>query len=240
MTTATIAPTRQAEFWAGFRDTFPLVVGASPFAVIFGALAVSSQGTSTALAMSAFVFAGSAQFIAITLMTAGASSAVIILTTFVVNLRHALYSATLGPHVKHLPQRWLIPLGFWLTDESFVIVVSRYNRADDSPYKHWYFLGSEIFMYTNWVFWTCVGAIAGERIKNPQNWGLDFALIVTFIGMVIPYLKNRPMQLAVLVAAISAVLTNGLPNKLGLVITSLLGILAGYLAELYWPEETES
>ena len=99
---------RRSEFWNGVKDTFPLVVGAIPFGIIFGALAVTS-GVSPggALAMSAIVFAGSSQFIAAGLVAGGAPLLVIVLTTLVVNLRHALYSASLAPHMKHLPQRWL-------------------------------------------------------------------------------------------------------------------------------------
>ena len=88
---------RQSEFWAGLRATLPLVLGAIPFGIIFGAVAVSS-GLSplTAQAMSVFVFAGASQFIAAGLFASGAGLFVIILTTFVVNLRHSLYSITLG------------------------------------------------------------------------------------------------------------------------------------------------
>jgi len=103
--------TRTAEFWGGVRATIPLVIGAIPFGIIFGALAVNSGLSAGATAaMSAFVFAGSSQFIAAGLFGGGAGVLIIILTTFVVNLRHSLYSVTLAPHMKHLPQRWLAPL----------------------------------------------------------------------------------------------------------------------------------
>src|SRR5258708_3645914 len=111
-------PTRTSEFWAGTKDTFPLVVGAIPFGIIFGAVAIKSGLTpSSTMAMSLFVFAGAAQFIAVNLLAHGVSIPLIIFTTFTVNLRHALYSVSLAPYVKNLPQRWLVPLGFWLTDE---------------------------------------------------------------------------------------------------------------------------
>src|SRR3972149_9600486 len=107
----------RATLLAGARDTFPLLVGAWPFGIIFGALAVTSGFSPWgAAAMSAFVFAGSAQFIAVGLSAASTPAAGIILPTFIVNLRHMLYSATLAPHLNKLPRAWLIPLGFWLTD----------------------------------------------------------------------------------------------------------------------------
>jgi 4-azaleucine resistance transporter AzlC len=230
-----IQPTRRAEFWAGIRDTLPLEVGAIPFAVIFGAAAVTNGiSPAGAQAMSLFVFAGSAQFIATGLVAGGVSTAFIVLTTFVVNARHALYSVTLGPHVKGLSQRWLIPLGFWLTDESFVIVAARYNQPDASPYKHWYFLGSEVFMYINWNFWTLVGILAGQNIPGLVNLGLEFALVVTFIGMLIPLIRNRAVLASVVVASITAVIAYPLPNKLYLMAAALLGIVAGVVTELYF------
>jgi hypothetical protein len=95
-----------------------LVIGATPFGIIFGALAINSGISATgASLMSALVFAGSAQFIATGLVANGAAPSLIVLTTFVVNLRHALYAASLAPFLKHLPQGWLALLGFWLTDD---------------------------------------------------------------------------------------------------------------------------
>ena len=225
-------PTRRREFWAGAQATVPLIIGAIPFAIIFGALAatagLSPLGT---LGMSAFVFAGSAQFIGVNLLAAGAGAAVIILTTLIVNLRHVLYSVTLAPYLKHLPQRWLLPLAFWLTDETFAVVITRYRQPDSSPYKHWYHLGSALSMYTNWLACTLIGVLIGQRIADPQSWGLDFAMVVTFIGLLVPFVRNRPTLVAVLVAGCCAVLTYSWPNKLGLIVTALAGVAAGVWAE---------
>jgi 4-azaleucine resistance transporter AzlC len=227
---------RRGEFWAGVKATFPLVVGAIPFGIIFGALSVTSGLSPAATqAMSTFVFAGSAQFIAAGLVASGTGNLVIILTTLVVNLRHMLYAATLAPRLKDLPQRWLLPLGFWLTDETFVVTAQRYDRPDDSPNKHWFFLGSEVFMYTNWQLCTFIGLKAGQAIHDAASWGLDFAMVVTFIGMLVPVVKNRPAAASVLVAGITALLANSLPHKLGLILAAVLGILAGVLAEQVWP-----
>jgi predicted branched-subunit amino acid permease len=164
------------------------------------------------------------------------STLFIVVTTFVVNLRHALYSATLAPYTKHLPQRWLVPLGFWLTDESFVIVASRYNQPDDSPYKHWYFLGSEIFMYVNWNVCTLVGILAGQNVPWLEDLGLEFAMIVTFTGMLVPHIKSRPVLVSVLVAGVTAVISYPLPYNLYLMVSALAGIAAGILADSLDPQ----
>jgi 4-azaleucine resistance transporter AzlC len=224
--------TRRSEFLAGIRDTLPMDIGAIPFGIIFGALAVNSGisplGT---LGLSLFVFAGSSQFIATGLVAQNVSVFIIIVTTFIVNLRHALYSATLAPHLKGLSHKWLLPLGFWLTDETFAVVVNRYNKDDKSPYKHWYHLGSSVIMYANWNACTIIGLVAGQSIPDMRSWGLDFAMAVTFIGLLVPNLKNRPMLLAAMIAGVSAVLFYNLPNKLGLMIAALLGITAGVITE---------
>lgn len=228
-------PTRRSELVAGIRATTPLIVGAIPFGIIYGALATTAGLSPAAtLSMSAFVFAGSAQFIAVGLVEAGASLAIIWLTTLVVNLRHVLYSATLAPYMKHLPQRWLAPLGFWLTDESFVIVIQRYEQTDESPYKHWYFLGSALAMYSNWQLCTLVGLVAGRSIPNPQDWGLDYAMVATFIGMLVPLIRNRAVVVAVIVAGASAVIAYPLPNQLYLMVAAVLGVIGGVIAEMIW------
>lgn len=158
---------RSQEFVHGCRDILPLILGAIPFGIIFGTLAVGAglSGWQT-MGMSALVFAGSAQFIAITLITGGVGAAVVLLTTFVVNLRHALYSAALQPFVRHLPGRWRVPLAFWLTDEAFAVVQNRYARDDASPYKHWYFLGAALTMYLNWQLSTLVGVAFGQAVPD--------------------------------------------------------------------------
>ena len=233
----------RSEFIAGVKAMIPLEVGGIPFAIIFGALSISS-GVSVAgtMALSLFVFAGSAQFIAVGLIAAGASVPVIILTTFIVNLRHALYGATLAPYVKHLPQRWLIPLGIFLTDESFVVTSMHYAEPGDSTNKHWYFLGSNLAMYVPWQIFTWVGIFAGTRIPDPNRFGLDFAMSVTFIGMLVPLLKTRPVVAAVVVAGVVAVLTFSLPNQIGLIIAALSGVAAGVIVEsrLGEPEAVEA
>jgi 4-azaleucine resistance transporter AzlC len=226
--------TRWQAFLAGMRDTIPMIVGATPFGVIFGAFAVTAGGLSFwgALGFSLFVFAGSAQFIAATLLAQGASVGLIVLTTFIVNVRHALYGASLAPHMKHLSQRWLLPLSFWLTDETYATVISTWQNQDHAPaHPEWYHLGSSVLMYVNWNAWTLVGVLFGSRFQDAAAWGLDFAMVVTFIGIVVPMLTTRPMLVAALVAGSVGVLANGLPNNLGLIVASLLGIGAGYLVE---------
>lgn len=216
----------------------PLIVGAIPFGIIFGTLAITNGlSPGATLAMSVFVFAGSSQFIAAGMIATQTGWWLIVLTTFVVNLRHLLYAVSLVPHVKSLPQQWKVPLGFLLTDEAFAIVIRRYEATGEveknSPFKHWYYLGAALAMYLNWQLCTLLGMTLGQMIPNATEWGLDFAMSVTFIGMVIPYLKNKPMVIAVVVASMVALLASALPNKLGLMLAALAGISAGVVSERF-------
>jgi len=220
------------EFFAGARAIVPLVIGATPFGMLFGALAIS-VGLSpwAAMGLSLIVFAGSSQFVAAGLVGQGASIGIIVLTTFVVNLRHALYAASLGPYLRHLSHRWLAPMAFVLTDESYAAVVARFEQADESPNKHWFYMGGALLMYVNWQLWTLAGIMTGQRLQNIGDFGLEFAMVVTFIGIVVPLIRHWPMLLCALVAGGTALLFHALPHQLGLIVASLCGIAAGMVAQ---------
>lgn len=232
-------PTRRGEFLAGMREIVPLIVGAIPFAIIYGAVAVTGgMSPVAAAAMSAIVFAGSAQFVAAGLVAAGVGLGVIIFTTLIVNLRHILYAATLVPYVRHLGQRWLVPLGFTLTDEGFFTTIRRYQAPDNSPYKHWFFAGTAAAMYVNWQIWTWIGIWAGQSIPNPRSWGLDFAFPVTFLGMLLPQVHSVPVAACVVAAAGTALLLQSLPHQLGLVAAALAGVSTGMVVERFAPAKS--
>ncbi len=230
------AAPRRGELLRGAVDTLPLLLGAAPFGLIFGALAVpDGLGAPGALAMSALVFAGSAQFIALTLLAAQAGPLVIVLTTLVVNLRHALYAATLLPVVARLPLRWRALLAFWLTDETFAVVHRRYGAQAQQGLPtagaKAYFLGSCLAMYLNWLAWTALGVWAGHGWPWLGRWGLEFAMVAAFTAMVAPLLRRRPALAAALSAAAIALLARGLPYKLGLMLAAVGGVLAGVVVD---------
>lgn len=232
------ASPRQA-FAAGARDMLPLIVGAIPFGIIFGTLAQGSGlSLEGAMAMSAFVFAGSAQFIALGLLASGSSAVLVVLTTLVVNLRHLLYAASLVPYLQGASLRWKVAMGFLLTDEAFAVAIRRYSQSGHRSNDHWYYLGAALAMYINWQLCTWVGLTAGQMIPNAATWGLDFAMVATFIGMVIPYLKTWPMFGAVGITGVVALLTNGLPYQSGLLVTTLVGVITGLMLDFAKPKET--
>ena len=236
----TAVPARQAltqarpssprdEFLAGARDQLPLLLGVVPFGLIFGALAISAGIPALeAQAFSALIFAGSAQFVAIGLVTGQTSALLIVATILVVNLRHMLYSASLGPHVQHLPLRWRVPLAWLLTDEAFATASLRYRR-EGRQNAHWYFLGTGLTLYAAWQLSTLLGIALGARI--PDSWSLDFALPLTFLAILVPQVRDRPSLAAAIVAGTLAVGLAGIPLKLGLMASIPVGVAAGVLLE---------
>jgi len=219
-----------AEFWAGAQAEVPILAGVIPFGLIFGVVATGAGiPPLAAQAFSLIMFGGSAQFVAAQLVGAGAPALLAVLTIFIVNLRHALYSASVGPHFKSLPGRWKVVLAWLLTDEAYAIGVQRYLRRDESPYMHFYFLGAGLTLWATWQLSTAAGILLGAQV--PANWGLEFTLALTFIAIVIPGLSRRPAVGAALGSAVLAILLAGLPYKLGLLGAALGGIVAGTLLE---------
>ncbi|MBC7870473.1 MAG: branched-chain amino acid ABC transporter permease, partial [Chitinophagaceae bacterium] len=90
-----------------------------------------------------------------------------------------------------------------------------------------------------WQLCTLIGIIAGQSINEEQarNLGLDFAMVVTFIGIVVPLVRSRPVLLSVTAAGLCALIFNGLPNQMGLMVAALAGIVAGYVAETVMSNE---
>ncbi len=217
-------------FWAGVRAELPLLIGVFPFGMIYGALALSA-GLSPAAAqlMSSILFAGSSQFAAAQLIHDEAPALIIILTVAMINLRHMLYSASIAPYIKDLSTRWKAVLAYLLTDEAYAATVVHYQEQGSTPTSHWFFFGAGLALWTTWQISSALGIFLGAAL--PASWPLDFALPLTFIAMVVPVLKDRPMVAAALSAGLVALLAYALPYKLGFILAALVGIAIGMLLE---------
>jgi len=226
-------PTPASEFLSGLRDELPILVGVIPFGMIYGVVAVGA-GLSpvTAQAMSLIVFAGSAQFLMAQLYGLGTPALVMLLAAAIVNLRHALYSASVAPYLRKLSGPWKWLLAYLLTDEAYAVTIIYYHkpRPDSThDYRHFFLLGSGLALWSTWQLGTALGILLGAQI--PASWSLEFTLTLTFIGMVVPSLKDRAGAAAAIVAGLAALLAFALPLKLGLILGSLAGILAGLIVE---------
>ncbi len=221
---------RTTEFWSGVRGEAPILLGVVPFGMIFGALAVNAGiSAAAAQAMSSVIFAGSAQFIAAQLVGSGASALVILLVVFVVNLRHALYSASVAPYLRDLRPGWKALLAYLLTDEAYAVAITHYAEGGGADGRHWYFLGAGLTLWTSWQISTAAGIFIGAAI--PSNWPLPFVLPLTFIALVVPALKDRAALAAAASAGLVGFLASGLPYKLGLILAAVVGISVGMLLE---------
>lgn len=223
-------PSARTEFFGGIRAELPILVGTVPFGLIYGAAAVSAHlPRSLAQAMSFIVFAGSAQFVTVQFITAGVPGLILVVTAFVINLRHALYSASVAPYVRKLPAGWKWLLAYLLTDEAYAVAITQYVQPGDGTRRHWYFLGAGLALWASWQASTAAGIFLGASV--PASWSLDFALPLTFIALVVPALRDRAGVSAALVGGLGAVLFAALPFKSGLLLATGAGIAAGLAME---------
>lgn len=237
-TPTTQAPfTPRTEFLSGVKAELPILVGVIPFGLIYGVVAVAAGVPPLAAqAMSAIVFAGSSQFLMAQLFGAGTPAGVIVLAAAIVNLRHALYSASVAPYLNGLSRTWKRLLAYLLTDEAYAVTILHYQQSQNSQddpiqpdHRHWYFLGAGLALWSMWQLSTAAGIFLGQQV--PESWSLDFTLTLTFIALVVPALKDRASLAAALAAGVTALLAFALPYKLGLVAAALVGIAAGLLVE---------
>jgi 4-azaleucine resistance transporter AzlC len=229
--------TRFGELAAGIKAEMPILLGVVPFGMVYGVLALKAGlSAEMAQAMSSVVFAGSAQFVVVQMVGAGAPAAMLVATVFVVNLRHALYSASLAPHVQSLSKAWKVALAYVLTDEAYAVTIRRYAEDGEAEHRHWFFLGAGITLWSGWQVSTLAGIVLGAQV--PQSWSLEFALPLTFIALMVPWVKDRAGVAAALVAAVTVVFASDLPLKLGLLVAALAGITVGMLVD--WTVKSHS
>jgi predicted branched-subunit amino acid permease len=176
-----------------------------------------------------FSFSGIAQLIVSQLIAANSPLIVTIAAAFVVSLRFVMYSAAMSPHLAHLDRRWRAALSFLMTDQSFALTVKHYGEAGDKSQRHWHFLGSALTLYVSWQAAVLIGIILGTNV--PAAWSLDFAVVLSFIAILVPVVRTRANLAAALVAAAIALAAAGLPYRLALVVASIAGIAAGLGAE---------
>jgi 4-azaleucine resistance transporter AzlC len=232
MTTKQPATTPGRALLHGVRDTLPLVVGAAPFGIVYGLLACrAGLEAAPAQAMSAIVFAGSSQFVAAQLFAESTPGPIIVLTALVVNLRHLLYGASLGPAMRRLSATWRALLAFLLTDEMYAVSIAYNARHPNDPQFRWYFLGSGLTLFSVWQTCTALGIFAGGALPNLVGLGLDFALPVTFIGLAVPSITDRPALAAALAASATALLAHDLPHKSWIMLAAVVGVGVGLVVE---------
>jgi len=217
---------------SGIRDMLPLLVGVAPFGFLFGLLGRTTDlGPWGTQAMSALVYAGSAQFIAVGLLNTSTPATVIVLTTFIINLRHFLYSASLSPYLQRVPLRWKRLLAYVLTDEAFALLIVRLPYITDPSARRAYFLGSTLAMYVCWQLSTALGIFLGGSVPDPTRFGLDFVPPLAFIGLLTAHEWGGASVVTAVVAGVVVLAASPLPWRLGILLAALVGAVAGVWVE---------
>ena len=221
-----------SSYWRGFRDGLPFLAVVGPFAMLFGVLATEAGlAVHETMGFSIVVIAGAAQFTALQLLNENAPTLVVIASALAVNLRMAMYSASITPHLGPLPIWKRAIAAYFLVDQTYAQSILDYERNPDQTTsgKFAYFLGVMSPICPPWYVFTLVGALVGESI--PQSLGLDFALPIAFLAMIGPMLRTPAHRIAALVAVALALAFAWLPFNAGLLVAGLGGMIAGAQAE---------
>ncbi len=184
--------------WQGMVDFSPVALVISSYAIIFGALAVSS-GLSVAESclMSLTVFAGASQFIALPMIRDGSATWTLILMALVVNMRHLLYGLNIGRIFKDESKGTLMALSFGIVDETYAFITVGPGRKKASvPY----FLGTVLCAYLTWNLGTLAGAAVFGWLNTGQIKGMDFAMLAVFSAMVGSSIKGKDDWLVLICA----------------------------------------
>ncbi|MCM3191991.1 AzlC family ABC transporter permease [Priestia megaterium] len=224
-------------FRQGAKDCIPTLLGYISIGLAAGVVGVSSHLSVMEVALlSALVYAGAAQFIICALMVANSSISAIILTTFIVNLRHFLLSATVAPKFTKYSLLKNVGIGVLLTDESFGVSSSKIAKGE--PINDRWMNGLNITAYVSWIIACTTGAIFGHLLSNPEAFGFDFALTAMFLALlvlqiesVLPSKLNHYLRLILYMAITMIVLSFLVPSHMAVLISTIIVATIGVVTD---------
>ncbi len=218
---------RSTIFSEGLSAGWPICLGYLPIGTAFGVLAQKAGFTPFEIGlMSIMVFAGSAQFIAISMLAVGASAPAVIATTFVVNLRHVLMSSALAVHLRTAHRGLLALYAYGVTDESFAVNMPRFNSGSWSLSRA---LVVNHAANLTWFVSTVAGGIGGRFIPEGAL-GIDYALIAMFICLLIYQIRHLIHLLTAVLSGLTAIgLALMIPGNAHIVIASILAATIGVI-----------
>ncbi|MVP01094.1 AzlC family ABC transporter permease [Paenibacillus lutrae] len=198
--------TQEDTFRQGVKDCVPTLLGYWSIGFAAGVVEKTAGMSLAEIALlSLLLYAGSGQFIAAGMIAAGQSVLAIVATIFFVNLRHLLMSAALAPYFSKFTWWQNVTIGSQLTDETFGVAVNRGAVRKRLSYK--WMLGLNLTAYLNWFAANMAGGFLGERISDPEQFGLTFALAAMFIGLLVLQLAARRQLRLDLIVAVTAAAT---------------------------------
>lgn len=227
------APSRGGLFRRGLIEGAPFNLAVIPFSVLFGVVAVEAGfDIAQVMGMAFVVIAGAAQLTAIQLMQEQAPTVMVILAACAVNLRMAMYSASLAPHLSHGPLKWRLVMSYFLVDNVYAQTIAEYPKRPGWSFhdKAAYYMGLALGVVPSWYLFSYVGAVIGEQI--PESFALDFASPIMFTALAAPMIRGRANIAAAIAAVVVALLAADLPYSFGMVVGAAAGIAVGVLVEL--------
>ncbi len=218
-------------FFLGMRMFVPVALSIAAYGLVWGVLA--GQAGMSALEvflMSALVFGGASQFVALESWTPGQLPILaIVVTTAIVNLRMLLMTATLRPQTMHLPMWKSLAAVSLVADENWAMTMGEYAKGRGGVA---FLVGSGFCSWLAWTGSTLIGRLAGALVDDPARYGLDFAFTATFIVLLLGMWKGKGDLVPWLVAALAAIVTAKLvPGNWSIIVGGLLGSLAGAIVE---------
>ncbi len=223
-----------AAYWRGVRQSLPFLLVIIPFGLLFG-VAGTEAGFNLAEVMgfSILVIGGASQFTAVQLMTDNAPVIMVLLTSLAVNLRLAMYSAALSPHLGAAPVWQKALVSYFMVDQSYAMAAQDYEARPHQTLgeKLAYYAGACTPVCPQWYFSTWAGAVLGKAI--PPAFALDFAVPITFLAMLAPMLRTPAHVAAALVSVGVALALAFLPSGLGLLIAAACAMMTGANVELW-------
>lgn len=225
---------RPAEcFRHGVLQSLPFLLVIFPFGILFGVVATDAGlDLAQVIGFSLLVLAGASQFTAVQLLADHAPVVIIFISALVVNLRMAMYSASIAPWIGEASPRQRGLVAYLLIDQTYALSYQEYEKhpALRVDQRLAYFFGTALVCCFPWIIATIVGATVGQAI--PESWALDFAIPITFIAMIAPMLRTPAHRAATFVAIVASLIFAGLPSGLGLLVAAPLGMAAGAWVEI--------
>ncbi|MBV7377491.1 AzlC family ABC transporter permease [Maritimibacter dapengensis] len=218
----------RSAFLRGAKDGAPFILVIVPFAILFGVVATEAGlDLAQTMVMTVAVIAGAAQFAAVQQMVDGAPVFMVLATSLAVNLRMAMYSATMVPYLGAAPWWKRAVVAYFLVDQSAVLSADTFEReaSRSLAWKLGYFFGVILPIAPLWYAGTLFGALVGGRI--PEAFALDFAMPITFLAMIAPMIKTLPHLAAAVTSVILALLLSGLPFGSGLLVAAVMALIVG-------------
>ena len=233
--------TPDSAYWTGVRDGLPFILVVAPFSLLFGVVATEAGlNVWETLAFSVVVIAGAAQFTALQLMQENAPTVIVLASALAVNLRMAMYSASLTPHLGATPLWQRALASYAMVDQSYACSILAYERHRDwtPAQKMAFYFGAVTPVVPVWYALTVVGALIGSSM--PAGLALDFAVPITFLAMIAPALRTLAHQAAAATSVTLALLCAGVPFNLGLIIAGIGGMIVGAQVELWMNQRAKS